>query len=242
MPSDGCMRQRRRVATLLRRRGHGRKSGLRGRPHRLRASLSLSLVSARSSRVACIVAHAHTRVQNQLYAQHRRRCAQHNDRTRQGGKLTQSAEPVALLGVSTGVALHDSALTQWNRIACKSPHVESPTRPTPLAPVARFAAEASPSFATYNVQQYTTHRTPHSMPAAGFATEACPSFSCRTRAPRAVASQSVAHRLNHIQHTTCILRPVRANAESRCRCGRGEPSPGADVAGVSPVPVQMWQG
>ena len=25
-------------------------------------------------------------------------------------------------------------------------------------------------------------------------------------------------------------------------CGRGEPSPGADVAGVSPVPVQMWQG
>jgi hypothetical protein len=31
-------------------------------------------------------------------------------------------------------------------------------------------------------------------------------------------------------------------AMSRCRCGRGEPSPGADVAGVSPVPVQMWQG
>jgi hypothetical protein len=24
--------------------------------------------------------------------------------------------------------------------------------------------------------------------------------------------------------------------------GRGEPSPGADVAGVSPVPVQMWPG
>ncbi len=70
MPSDGCMRQSRRVATLLRGRGHGRKSGLRGRPHRLRASLSLSLVSARSSRVACIVAHAHTRVQNQLYFTH----------------------------------------------------------------------------------------------------------------------------------------------------------------------------
>jgi hypothetical protein len=53
-------------------------------------------------------------------------------------------------------------------------------------------------------------------------------------------------------------------ARSRCRCGRGEPSPAsgsrwggsnpgadvagaspvpaADVAGVSPVPVQMWQG
>jgi hypothetical protein len=31
-------------------------------------------------------------------------------------------------------------------------------------------------------------------------------------------------------------------AQSRCRCGRGEPSPSADVAGASPVPVQMWQG
>jgi hypothetical protein len=27
-----------------------------------------------------------------------------------------------------------------------------------------------------------------------------------------------------------------------CRCGRGEPSFGADVAGASTVPVQMWQG
>ncbi len=31
-------------------------------------------------------------------------------------------------------------------------------------------------------------------------------------------------------------------AQPRCRCGRGGPSPGADVAGVSPVPAQMWQG
>jgi hypothetical protein len=30
-------------------------------------------------------------------------------------------------------------------------------------------------------------------------------------------------------------------ARRRCRCGRGD-SPGADVAGVSPVPVQMWEG
>jgi hypothetical protein len=29
-------------------------------------------------------------------------------------------------------------------------------------------------------------------------------------------------------------------AQSRRRCGRLEPSPGADVAGVSPVPAQMW--
>jgi glycine dehydrogenase len=28
-----------------------------------------------------------------------------------------------------------------------------------------------------------------------------------------------------------------ASGESRRRCGRGEPSPGADVAGLSPVPV-----
>ncbi len=30
--------------------------------------------------------------------------------------------------------------------------------------------------------------------------------------------------------------------QCRCRCGRGAPSHGADVGGVSPVPVQMWQG
>ncbi len=29
---------------------------------------------------------------------------------------------------------------------------------------------------------------------------------------------------------------------SRRRCCRGEPSQGADVGGVSPVPVQMWEG
>ena len=38
------------------------------------------------------------------------------------------------------------------------------------------------------------------------------------------------------------LRAPRAQAQSRRRCGGGEPSPGADVAGVSPVQVQMWQG
>ena len=29
---------------------------------------------------------------------------------------------------------------------------------------------------------------------------------------------------------------------SRRRCGRGEPSPGPDVAAVSPVPAQTWKG
>jgi hypothetical protein len=33
-----------------------------------------------------------------------------------------------------------------------------------------------------------------------------------------------------------------ACARSWCSCGRGEPSLGAAVAGVSPVSVQMWQG
>ncbi len=31
-------------------------------------------------------------------------------------------------------------------------------------------------------------------------------------------------------------------AQSRCGCGRGEPSPGADVGLVRPVPVQLWEG
>jgi hypothetical protein len=31
-------------------------------------------------------------------------------------------------------------------------------------------------------------------------------------------------------------------AQSRRRCGQGEPSPGAGVAGLGPVPAQMWAG
>ena len=43
------------------------------------------------------------------------------------------------------------------------------------------------------------------------------------------------------------LSPVPAQmwkgrAQLRRRCGRVEPSPGADVAGASPVPAQTWQG
>jgi hypothetical protein len=36
--------------------------------------------------------------------------------------------------------------------------------------------------------------------------------------------------------------PGTLGEQSRGTCGEGEPSPGADVAGVEPVPVQMWQG
>ena len=39
--------------------------------------------------------------------------------------------------------------------------------------------------------------------------------------------------------SAAVPRQVR-RSQSRCRCGRGEPSPDADVAGVSPVPVRMW--
>ena len=47
------------------------------------------------------------------------------------------------------------------------------------------------------------------------------------------------------EHATYQVRPLPAQTwpgrvQSRRRCGRGEPSPGADVAGVSPVPAQMW--
>jgi hypothetical protein len=34
----------------------------------------------------------------------------------------------------------------------------------------------------------------------------------------------------------------RGRGQSRCRCGRSESSPGADVAAVSPAPVQMGRG
>ncbi len=40
----------------------------------------------------------------------------------------------------------------------------------------------------------------------------------------------------------CSALACRQPRVPRRRCGGGEPSPGADVAGVSPVPVQMWQG
>jgi len=39
-----------------------------------------------------------------------------------------------------------------------------------------------------------------------------------------------------------VRAPARhMHLRSRRRCGRGEPSPGADAGGVGPVPVQMWQ-
>jgi hypothetical protein len=46
-----------------------------------------------------------------------------------------------------------------------------------------------------------------------------------------------------VQHDlrTSSLEELVHPTQSQRRCGRGGPSPGADVAGVSPVPVQMWE-
>ncbi len=35
---------------------------------------------------------------------------------------------------------------------------------------------------------------------------------------------------------------VRPRSQSRCTCGQERAQPGTDVAGLSPVPAQMWQG
>jgi hypothetical protein len=58
----------------------------------------------------------------------------------------------------------------------------------------------------------------------------------RAHAPRRTTHRSA----RPCSTSTCAGRLPAAR--SRRRCGRGEPSPGADVAGASPVPAQMWQG
>ena len=37
------------------------------------------------------------------------------------------------------------------------------------------------------------------------------------------------------------LQMWQAQTQSQCRYGRGEPSPGADMAGVSPEALRMWR-
>ncbi len=58
------------------------------------------------------------------------------------------------------------------------------------------------------------------------------------RRPRGVRAREIRRELVELRH--CEQHLTRTQF-GRC-VGRGEPSPGADVAGVSPVPVQMWQG
>jgi hypothetical protein len=54
------------------------------------------------------------------------------------------------------------------------------------------------------------------------------------------SGHAIADRLSkHVVSETSQV--PRYLTQSRRRCGQGEPSPGADVGVVSPVPVQMWQ-
>ncbi len=52
-------------------------------------------------------------------------------------------------------------------------------------------------------------------------------------------SSSTSGRRTWLWHRQRLMNACR---KSRGRAGRGETSPGADVAGVSLVPVQMWRG
>ena len=47
-------------------------------------------------------------------------------------------------------------------------------------------------------------------------------------------------RLKYVRKTLHLS--ARIEYLQMSQCGRGVPSPGADVAGVGPVPVQMWPG
>jgi hypothetical protein len=91
--------------------------------------------------------------------------------------------------------------------------------------------------------------TSKSAPGLGFPRNTCaPRVGGRTECARSrtfgetpasrAAGTSCARRRD--QPPSAVAR--RAPAQSRRRCGRGEPRPGVDVAGVSPVPVQIWEG
>ncbi len=46
----------------------------------------------------------------------------------------------------------------------------------------------------------------------------------------------------HVAERAPVHLPIGARSCRWCGWGGGEPSPGADVAGASLVPAQMWQG
>ena len=63
--------------------------------------------------------------------------------------------------------------------------------------------------------------------------------SCAVRCARRVGRPRD-DRLDDV-HPLLVRSGAAPSPWSRRRCGRGEPGPGADAAGVSPVPAQMWQ-
>ncbi len=83
----------------------------------------------------------------------------------------------------------------------------------------------------------------------GLGTPRSPSEACYwlEQVPAAATEAVTAARAEVGASANAARYPVRVQmwqpgAQSRRRCGTGEPSPGADVAGGSPVPVQMCTG
>ena len=61
---------------------------------------------------------------------------------------------------------------------------------------------------------------------------------------RTISNQFHADVQKSLRDSHLTITPIRApprHAESRRRCGTGEPSPGADVARVNPLSARMWQ-
>ncbi len=110
-------------------------------------------------------------------------------------------------------------------------HVYAYTRATHAAQMyvrARARARACKHSDTRRLHRHSRARTCTSMVYAHACTARATQLAARSHtrtAPRCALSDRDLH-----------------DTESRCRCGRGEPSPGADVAALRPVPVQMWQG
>jgi hypothetical protein len=106
------------------------------------------------------------------------------------------------------------------------------------------------TFASTNGNEWTCAPGPTTI-SSSYSGHQCVLRSCLFPAPPAAKERrSTSTCLAHPLHTLTLA--PRTNARSRhissgygparCTCGRGEPSPGADVAGASPVPVQLLQG
>ncbi len=68
-----------------------------------------------------------------------------------------------------------------------------------------------------------------------------PPHSLRWREPKRANPDEVPHH-GCRGASPVLVQMWKGRAQSRCRCGRGGPSPADNVAGVRRVPVQRWQG
>ena len=105
------------------------------------------------------------------------------------------------------------------------------------------------TFASTNGNEWTCAPGPTTI-SSSYSGHPCVLRSCRFPAPPAAKERrSTGTCLTHPLHTLTLAPRTDARSRhissgygpARCTCGRGEPSPGADVAGASPVPVRMWQ-